>query len=75
MAALAAVFCGAVIMTNLVTKAAAAAFMFPVALALAHHYECEFHAVRDDSHARHFLCIHQSCWFSHKSHGTAAWRL
>ena len=42
MAALAMVFVGAVVMTNVITKAAAAAFMFPVAMSLAHDLGVSF---------------------------------
>ncbi len=42
MAALAAVFVGTIVMTNIITNAAAAAFMFPVALSLANHLGVNF---------------------------------
>lgn len=42
MGALAAVFVGTIIMTNIITNAAAAAFMFPVALSLANHLGVSF---------------------------------
>lgn len=40
--ALAAVFVGTIVMTNIITNAAAAAFMFPVALSLANHLGVSF---------------------------------
>jgi len=42
MAALAAVFIGTIVMTNIITNAAAAAFMFPVALTLANNLGVNF---------------------------------
>ncbi len=42
MGALAAVFIGTIIMTNIITNAAAAAFMFPVALSMADHLGVSF---------------------------------
>jgi len=42
MAALAAVFVGTIVMTNIITNAAAAAFMFPVALTLANNLGVNF---------------------------------
>jgi di/tricarboxylate transporter len=42
MGALAAVLVGTLVMTNIITNAAAAAFMFPVALSLANHLGVSF---------------------------------